>query len=42
MRWPWHVALLGDMRNAYNILVAKPEGRDYFGRPIHKWEDNES
>jgi hypothetical protein len=28
------------MRNAYKILVRKPEGKRPFGRPRHKWEDN--
>jgi hypothetical protein len=27
------------MRNAYKIVVRKP-GRDYFGRPKYRWEDN--
>jgi hypothetical protein len=26
-------------RNAYRILVRKPEGKRQFGRPKHKWED---
>jgi len=28
------------MRNAYNILVGKPEGKIPFRRPRHRWEDN--
>jgi hypothetical protein len=28
------------MRNAYNILVGKPEGKRPLGRPQHRWEDN--
>jgi hypothetical protein len=28
---------LGDMRNAYNIFVGKPEGKRSIGRPRHKW-----
>jgi hypothetical protein len=28
------------MRNAYKILVAKPEGRRPPRRPRHRWEDN--
>jgi len=27
MRWAGHVALMGQMRNAYNILVGKPKGK---------------
>jgi hypothetical protein len=26
MRWAGHVARMGEVRNAYNILVGKPEG----------------
>jgi len=29
-----------EMRNAYNILFAKPEGERPLGRPMHKGEDN--
>jgi len=29
------------MRNAYNILVGKPEGNRPLGRPRHKWERRE-
>jgi hypothetical protein len=28
------------MRNAYNILVGKPEGKRPLGRLLHRWEDN--
>jgi len=27
MRWVWHVACIGEMRNPYNVLVGKPEGK---------------
>jgi hypothetical protein len=27
MRWAGHVARMGDVRGAYNILVERPEGR---------------
>jgi hypothetical protein len=27
MRWAWYVAHMGDVRNAYNILVGKCEER---------------
>jgi hypothetical protein len=29
MRWAGHVARMGEMRNAYTILVGNPEGRDH-------------
>jgi hypothetical protein len=31
---------MGDKRNAYRILVGKPEGKRPLGRPRRKWEDN--
>jgi hypothetical protein len=30
----------GEMRNAYKILVGKPEGKRPLGRPSSRWEDN--
>jgi hypothetical protein len=40
MRWAGHVARMGEVRSAYNILVGRPEGRRPLGRPRHRWEDN--
>jgi hypothetical protein len=40
MRWARHVARMGEVRGAYNILVARPEGRRPLGRPRRRWEDN--
>jgi hypothetical protein len=40
MRWAWHVARIGEKRNAYRILVGKSEGKIPPGRPKHKWVDN--
>jgi hypothetical protein len=40
MRWTGHVARIGEVRGAYNILVGEPEGRRPLGRPRHRWEDN--
>jgi hypothetical protein len=31
---------MGEVRNAYSILVGKPEGRRPLGRPRRRWEDN--
>jgi hypothetical protein len=28
------------VRNACSILVEKPEGRYYFGKPSRRWEDS--
>jgi hypothetical protein len=37
MRWAGHVERIGEKRNAYRILVGKPEGK----RPLGgRWEDN--
>jgi transposase len=40
MRWAEHVARMREMRNAYRILVGKPEGDRLLGRPRRIWEDN--
>jgi hypothetical protein len=40
MRWAGHVARMGEVRGAYNILVRRPEGRRPLGRPRRRWEDN--
>jgi hypothetical protein len=31
---------MGEIRNAYKILVRKPEGKGPLGRPRHRWQDN--
>jgi hypothetical protein len=31
---------MGEKRNAYRILVGKPEGKKPLGRPRCRWEDN--
>jgi hypothetical protein len=40
MRWAGHVALMGEGRSVYRILVGKPEGQRPLGRPRSRWEDN--
>jgi hypothetical protein len=36
MRWVGHVAQKGEKRNAYRLLMGKPEGK----RPRCRWVDN--
>jgi hypothetical protein len=40
MSWAGHVAQMGRKRNAYKILVGKPEGKRPLGRPRCRWVDN--
>jgi hypothetical protein len=40
MRWAGHVARMGEVRGAYNILVGRPEEMRPLGRPRRRWEDN--
>jgi len=37
VRWAGHIAGIGEMRNAYNTLVGKFEGKRRLGRPRHRW-----
>jgi hypothetical protein len=40
IRWAGHVARMEENRNAYRLLVGKPEGRRPLGRPRRRWVDN--
>jgi hypothetical protein len=40
MRWAGHVARMGEKRNAYRLLVGKPEGKRPLGRPRRRWVNN--
>jgi hypothetical protein len=40
MRWAGHVARMGEKRNAYRLLVGKPEGKRPIGRPRRRRVDN--
>jgi hypothetical protein len=40
MRWEEYVVLMGQARNAYKILVVKPEGKRPLRRPICRCVDN--
>jgi hypothetical protein len=40
MRWAGHVALMGEERGFYRILVGRPKWKRPLGSPRHRWEDN--
>jgi hypothetical protein len=40
LRWAGGVARIGETRNAYRILVGKPEGKRPLGRPRRRWVDH--
>jgi hypothetical protein len=40
MRWAGHVALMGEKRNVYRILMGKPEGKRPLGRTKRRWVNN--
>jgi hypothetical protein len=40
MRWAEHIARIREKRNAYKILVGKPEGRRPLGRPRRRCVDH--
>jgi hypothetical protein len=40
MRWAGHVVRMGKKRNAYRLLVGKPNGRRPLGRSRRRWLNN--
>jgi hypothetical protein len=40
MRWAGHLARMGEKRNAYRILVGKPESKRPLRKPRCRWVDN--
>jgi hypothetical protein len=40
MKWEGYLARLGEKRNAYWLLVGKPERKSPLGRPRRRWVDN--
>jgi hypothetical protein len=40
VRWVEYVARMGEMKNAYKILIGKPDGKKSLGRTRRRWEDN--
>ena len=40
LRWAGHVARIEQSRNAYRVLVGKPEVKRPLGRVRRRWEDS--
>ena len=40
LRWAAHVALMGEEKGVYRVLLGKPGGRRTLGRPRRRWVDN--
>jgi hypothetical protein len=40
VRWTGNVARIGEIRNEYKVLIAKPEGKRPLARPQCRWKDN--
>jgi hypothetical protein len=40
IRWTEHVARIGNVINAYKVLIGKSEGKRPLARPRRRWEDN--
>jgi hypothetical protein len=40
MKWAGYVARMREKRNAYRILVGKPDGKKPLGRPRYRWVDS--
>jgi len=40
MRWAGHVALIGEEKGVYRVLLGKPERRRILGSPRRRWVDN--
>jgi hypothetical protein len=40
MRWAGHVARMGEKKNAYRLLVGKPDGKRPLGRPRRRWVES--
>jgi hypothetical protein len=40
MRWPGHVACMGEMRNIYKMFVEKPANKRSLLRRRYRWKNN--
>jgi hypothetical protein len=38
--WPVDIPIMGDIRNCYNISVAKPERKRKLGRSENRWRSS--
>jgi hypothetical protein len=38
IRWAWHVARMGEMRNSCKFVTGKHEGKGPLGKSRHRWE----
>ncbi|KAJ4427543.1 hypothetical protein ANN_25191 [Periplaneta americana] len=39
LKWAGHVARMGESRNAYRVLVGRPEGKRPLGRQRRRWDN---
>jgi len=37
MRWVGHAARMVERRDAYRVLVGRPDDKRLLGRPRHRW-----
>jgi hypothetical protein len=40
MRWAAHMVHVRERRDAYKVLMRRPEGKRPLGRPRRRWESN--
>jgi hypothetical protein len=40
IRWAGYISRMGEKKNAYRIVVGKPEGKRPLGRQKRRWVDN--
>jgi len=40
VKWAGHVALMGEERGVYRVLLGRSEGKRPLGRPRRRWVDN--
>jgi hypothetical protein len=40
IKWAGHVIRMGEVRNAYKIVVGRADRKKPYGGPRRRWEDN--